>query len=105
MTFLILDGANLYAWARHHGGGLLIPEKKRPSVLQPDRKAGELEALRLSRENAGGLFVLFGPVAIAKRMPETTHVNLRGEPVRHANVSRLVMIDGGAWDSGDEVPF
>ena len=103
MTHLILDGAYLDTWQRHHSGGLLVPAHKRPSVLQPDRKAAEAECMRLA-SNRGGLFVLFAPVAIAKRVPETSHVNLRGEPVRHTNVVRLLTIAGGPEDEGD-IPF
>lgn len=103
MTHLILDGADMDSWQRHHSGGLLIPANKRPTVLQADRSRAESEVLRLAREHPGGLFVLYAPVAIAKRVPQATHVNLRGEVVRTNNVARLLPIEGAAGD--DEAPF
>lgn len=103
MTHLILDGADMDSWQRHHSGGLLIPAHKRPTVLQADRSRAESEVLRLAREHMGGLFVLYAPVAIAKRVPQATHVNLRGQVVRTNNVARLLPIEGAAGD--DEVPF
>lgn len=103
MTHLILDGSDLDLWRRHRSGGRLVPDGKRPTVLQPDRKTAEDECLRLARYHADGLFVLFAPVAIARRVPECTHVNLRGEPVRHTNVVRLLTIAGGPEDL--ELPF
>ncbi len=103
MTHLILDAADMDTWQRHHSGGLLIPANKRPTVLQADRQRAELEVLRLARENYGGLFVLFAPVALAKRVPEASHVNLRGEVVRTSSVARLLTIAGGPAD--DDVPF
>lgn len=104
MTHLILDGADMDTWQRHHSGGLLVPPHKRPTVLQADRNRAELEVLRLAREHPGGLFVLYAPVAIAKRVPEASHVNLRGEVVRTSSVARLLTIAGGPLDD-DEVPF
>lgn len=104
MTHLILDGNDLDTWQRHHSGGLLVPADKRPTVLQRDRAAAAAECMRLARHHGSGLFVLFAPVAIAKRVPEASHVNLRGEPVRHTNVVRLLTIAGGPEDSGD-IPF
>lgn len=103
MTHLILDAGDIEAtWTRHHSGGLLIPANKRPTVLQPDRAAAERECMRLARERTG-LFVLFAPVAIAKRVPEASHVNLRGEVLRTANVVRLLPVLGGP--GVDEPPF
>ena len=104
MTHLILDGADMDTWQRHHSGGLLVPERKRPTVLQADRQRAELEVLRLAREHMGGMFVLFAPVAIAKRVPEATHVNLRGEVLRTSSVARLLTIAGGPEDD-DGIPF
>lgn len=104
MTFLILDGADMDNWQRHHSGGMLIPAPKRPTVLQADRDRAEREALRLCREHMGGLFVVFAPVALAKRVPEATHVNLRGETLRTSNVARLLTIGEPADDASD-IPF
>lgn len=103
MTHLIIDGSDLDNWQRHHSGGLLIPADKRPTVLQADRPRAEAEALRLAHTYMGGMFVLFAPVAIAKRVPNATHVNLRGEVVRTENTVRLLTIAGspGDWD----IPF
>lgn len=103
MTHLILDGRDLDAWQRHHSGGLLIPANKRPTVLQADRQRAESEVLRLAREHPGGLFVLYAPVAIAKRVPEASHVNLRGEVMRTNSVARLLAIADSLDDL--EVPF
>lgn len=103
MTHLILDGADMDSWQRHHSGGLLIPADKRPTVLQADRSRAESEVLRLAREHQAGLFVLYAPVAIAKRVPQATHVNLRGEVVRTNNVARLLPIADGPDD--DALPF
>lgn len=100
MTHLILDGADLDGWTRHHGGGVLIPLHKRPTVLQATREAAEREALRLA-QHASGVFVVFAPVALAKRLPEATHVNLRGEVLRTVNVAKLLNIG----DPSDEPPF
>ena len=41
MTHLIIDGADMDNWQRHHAGGLLIPTGKRPTVLQADRDRAE----------------------------------------------------------------
>ncbi len=90
MTHLIIDARDYDNWQKHHSGGLLIPADKRPTVLQADRAAGEREALRLASAYMGGCFVLFAPVAIAKRMPEASHVNLKGEPIYYRNVARLI---------------
>lgn len=104
MTHLILDGSDMDNWQRHHSGGLLIPANKRPTVMQADRERAEREALRLCREHMGGLFVIFAPVALAKRVPEATHVNLRGEVLHTSNVARLLTIGAPAHDDSD-IPF
>ena len=103
MTHLILDGRDLDTWQRHHSGGLLIPADKRPTVLQADRERAEREVLRLAREHASGLFVLFAPVAIGKRVPEASHVNLRGEVLRSVHVARLLPILQA--DDESDIPF
>lgn len=103
MTHLILDGRDLDTWQRHHSGGVLIPANKRPTVLQADRARAEHEVLRLAREHPDGLFVLYAPVAIAKRVPEASHVNLRGEVMRTNSVARLLTIVDGPDDN--DVPF
>ena len=103
MTHLIIDGADMDNWQRHHSGGLLIPASKRPTVLQADRDRAEREALRLCREHMGGLFVVFAPIALAKRVPEATHVNLRGEVLQTTNVARLLTI--GQPDDDSDIPF
>lgn len=102
MTHLVIDGADLDSWERHHSGGLIIPASKRPTVLQVSRDAAEREALRLAKGNIGGLFVVYAPVAIAKRTPVATHVNLRGEVLQTRNEARLLLIGGGPED---EIPF
>ena len=102
MTHLIIDGRDVDQWTRHHSGGLLIPADKRPTVLQANRGAGEREALRLAQMHASGTFVLFAPVALARRIPETTHVNFRGEALRTGTVVRLLPILG---EEADDIPF
>ena len=102
MTHLILDGRDLDQWPRHHSGGFLIPPDKRPTVLQADRDAGERECLRLAQMHGGGIFVLFAPVALARRVQEATHFNLRGEVLRTGTVVRLLPILG---PEVDDVPF
>lgn len=104
MTHLIIDGADMDNWQRHHAGGLLIPVNKRPTVMQADRERAEREALRLCREHMGGLFVVFAPVALAKRVPEASHVNLKGEILRTSNVARLLTI-GEPGDEDGDIPF
>lgn len=103
MTHLIIDGADMDNWQRHHAGGLLIPTGKRPTVLQADRDRAERGALRLCREHMGGLFVIFAPVALAKRVPEASHVNMKGETLRTSNVARLLTIGQPGDDS--DIPF
>lgn len=98
MTHLILEASELDHWEPHPSGARLIHANRRPTMLQPDRDTAEREALRLARAHPQGLFVLFAPVAMAKRVPEATHVNLRGEVIRHAGVVRLLVI-------GDQIPF
>lgn len=107
MTHLILDASGDIeaTWTRHHAGGLVIPANKRPTVLQPDRAAAEGECLRLARQHMGGLFVLFAPVALARRVPEASHVNLRGEVLRTSNVVRLLPILGAPGIDDPDVPF
>ena len=100
MTYLILDGADVDLWQRHHSGGLLIPAGKRPTVLQANRERAEAEALRLGTQHPG-LFVIFAPVAMAKRVPVATHVNIRGDVLHTANTLRLLPIG----DPLDDVPF
>ena len=70
-----------------------------------DRDAAERECLRLAREHPGGLFVLFAPVALARRIQETSHVNLRGEAMRTANVARLLPILGAPGIDDPDIPF
>ena len=48
-------------------------------------------------------FVVFAPVALAKRVPEATHVNLRGEVLQTHNVARLLTI--GQPDDDSDIPF
>jgi hypothetical protein len=103
MTHLILEASELDQWRKHHSGGLLVPEARRPVVLQPSREAAESEALRLAQRLPHGMFVLFAPVALAKRLPEVTHVNIRGEPLQQRNVVRLVKI--GGTDQDWDIPF
>lgn len=103
MTHLILNGADLDLWPRHHSGGHVIPPGNRPMVLQRNRELAERECLRLARLHGSGLFVLFAPVALARRVPEATHVNLRGEVVNTRQVARLITISGGPEDH--DVPF
>ena len=102
MTHLILDGAGIDTWQKHHSGGLLIPDRRRPSVLQADRETAEREAMRLGALH-DGLFVVFAPVAMVKRVPEATHVNLRGEVLHTRHVARLLSIAPSPGD--DEMPF
>lgn len=104
MTHLIIDVSDMDNWPRHHSGGLLIPAIKRCTVMQADRDRAEREALRLCREHLGGLFVVFAPVALAKRVPEATHVNLRGEVLQTRNVARLLTI-GTPPDDDSDIPF
>lgn len=103
MTHLILEASELDQWQKHHSGGLLVPAARRPAVLQPSREAAESEALRLAQMLPHGLFVLFAPVALAKRLPEVTHVNIRGEPLQQRNVVRLVKVSSAEDDW--EIPF
>lgn len=103
MTHLILDGRDQSEWQRHHSGGLLIPQSDRPTVLQADRVTAEKEALRLAQNFPSGVFVVFAPVAIAKRLPEVTHVNLKGQPVQYRNVARLIPVL--RLDDDMDIPF
>ncbi|MBE2245573.1 MAG: hypothetical protein IAE86_22675 [Burkholderiaceae bacterium] len=103
MSHLILDGADVYEWPRHHGGGVVIPAHRRPTVPQANRLAAEAEVMRLAAAHPGGVFVLFAPVAIAKRVPEATHCNLRGEVMRTHNVVRLLPIVDAPYE--DDLPF
>lgn len=97
---LILDTADVEEWTRHHAGGILVPESKRPSVLQVDGVTAEREALRLATASRSGRFVIYAPVAIAVRVLESTHVNILGEPIMHKDVVRLLPIH-----EDDDLPF
>ncbi len=105
MTHLIVNVADFDAWQRHHSGGLLIPAHQQPKVLQRTREAAELECLRLSREHAGGTFVMFAALALAKRVPEASHVNLQGQVLRTSNVARLLPILDAPGVDDPDIPF
>lgn len=50
MSHLILEMSDVASWgAPRHGSGLVIPVGHRPTILQPDRRIAEAEALRLAR--------------------------------------------------------
>lgn len=100
MSHLILDLSSAYAgaWAKHHSGGLLIPADERATVLQPDERTAEREAVRLAERHRRGTFVVFRAVSLAQVTPACTHVNLHGVQMRYGDVVRLLPVQL------DEVP-
>jgi len=99
-AFVILDLADMDAWATPHGRPI-IPPAKRATVLQLERKQAEEELLRLGKAHPSGRFVLFEARAVATRVQCATHVNLHGVAVLTESVVRLAKL---ATDD-DEIPF
>ena len=97
---VIIDMTGMATWNEHHSGGLTIEAGSRPSVLQPNRRAAELEALRLAKAHPRGRFVVLEAVAVGMTYQVPTHVNLHGVPLQLGNAAKVVLIDGN-----HEMPF
>jgi hypothetical protein len=101
-AFLILDMADAGNWFNGPVATSLmrIPPEKRPTVVQQSREVGEKEVVRLQTAHPQGRFVLFQAVAKSTLVSMPTHVNLRGEPLFHERIARLVEIH-----DAEAIPF
>lgn len=106
-AFVIIDvteGDRFHApsWARRHGG-LVIPERRRPTILQGDREVADTEALRLAAAHPGHQFVVFQAARVAHTVRVPTHVTLGGKVF--AERDQAVLSDVCDPDSDDWLPF
>lgn len=62
----------------------LIPEGKRPTVMQPDRDTAEREASRLCRRFPGRRFAVLELAGVVQAKEVPTHVTLGGAVVASA---------------------
>lgn len=96
MSHLILEMSDVASWgATYHGSGCVIPVSRRPTILQPDRRIAEAEALRLA-SRYDGHFVVFAPVVLACLVEIPEHINLRGEVMQRS--TRPALFDISADD-------
>lgn len=86
---------------QHVSGPKVIPDRRRPSVLQPDLETAEQEALRLARSHPERRFVVFQAVQVATTVKVASHVTLGGKTVYETQAARLMKV----VDSDEEVPF
>lgn len=77
----------------------LIPQARRPTILQPDRATAEAEARRLALAHPSGRFMLFEASTVAMATSVPSHVTVSGQVWDHRTVAVLVEIDD------DQVPF
>lgn len=103
MSFLILELSESGDWpprlgARH------IPERRRPTMLQPSREVAEQEALRLARMHPGSRFVVFAPVMQGVTVKVPTHVTLAGKTMVERDQALLVAIKEPE-EVDDDLPF
>ncbi len=105
MSFLILELSDADEWpSPAWAPGQLIPDRRRPSMLQPDRETAEREALRLADRYPGGRFVVFAPVTQGVTVKVPTHVTMAGKAVVERNQAVLVAIKE-AGEVDDDLPF
>ncbi len=98
-AFMILNMADNEHWVAGFGHAVqLIPEVRRPTVLQTDRSTAEAEVLRLAKAHPESRFVLFEASCMAVAIDAPTHVSLSGKPLLKDRVVRLATI-------GDGIPF
>jgi len=90
------------SWPRRHGG-LVIPERRRPTILQGDREVVHAEALRLAAAHPGHHFVVFEAARVAHSVKVPTHVTLRGKVF--AERDHAVLSDVCDADGDDLLPF
>jgi len=79
---------------------LRLPEGKRPTILQPDRKTGEAELQRLALSNPGRRFVLFDAAVAATTTKVPTHTTVSGQPWGERSIALLLEIG-----EDDGIPF
>lgn len=97
---LILDVTQIDHWAPRLGGHV-IPEIRRPSLLQPTREIAEAEALRLNKAHPGHHFVVFEARSMSRTVKVPTHVSINGQVLLEGNLPQLVTID----DGDIQIPF
>ena len=96
-AFVIIEMSKAGEWIGLHGRN--IPEDKRPTVLQLNRKVAWDEALRLSKAHPDKIFVVFSAAFVAQSIDVPTHCNLDGKPMQFAKEARILQL------SEDDVPF
>lgn len=75
-----------------------IPADTRPTVLHPNRKVAETEALRLAGQHRGRCFAVFEAASMAMSVELPASVNIHGQTLILRQVPNLI-------DIGDKVPF
>lgn len=105
MTHLIVELSDHQSWGQpaHMIGPnapYIIPEARRPTMLQVDRKTAEREALRLATMHPGKVFVVFAPVCAGITAKVPTHVNINGDVVATRQVPAISEIG-----EPDDIPF
>lgn len=70
-----------------------LPSNRRPTILQPDRKTADAEAMRLARQHPGKVFAVFEARAVARCVEVPQHVTLGGEVVGRSMMPVLSDID------------
>lgn len=96
---LIVDVTDVESWRSHPGGGDVIPDLRRPTVLQPDRGAAEAEGKRLAARFPDRSFAIFEACLLAKSIKVPTHITLGGKVVQERLQPQLVEINA------DQPPF
>jgi len=101
MTYVVIELGDAETWPqRTWAPGRVIPERRRPTMLQPDRETAEKEALRLAGRHPDRRFVVFAPIAAGVTVKVPTHVTITGKVVCERAEAALAPID-----DPDEIPF
>lgn len=75
----------------------IIPQPRRPTMLQPDRETAEREAVRLAAAHPGKRFVVFSPVSVGLTIKVPSHVTMSGRTFmesERAVLAKLGDVDG-----------
>jgi hypothetical protein len=106
MAWVIIELSDAHNWSSHFAGGAIIPERRRPAVLQASRDAAEREAQRLADMRPDGKFVVFEAVAAGYTVKVPTHTTLAGKVFREASKAVLVQLGPEpAEELDDDLPF
>jgi len=101
LTYVVIELGDAETWVQPAWApGRIIPDRRRPSMLQPDRETAEKEALRLAGLHPDRRFVVFAPIAAGVTVKVPTHVTMSGKVVCERAQAALASID-----DPDEIPF